>query len=553
MGGAVDPAEIWTFAALVTLLVFIGFAAARWRRPHRPLTLEDWGVGGRAFGNWVPWFLLGGSMYTAYTYIAVPALTYGAGAIGFFAIPFAVITTPMVYLISTRMWSVSHAHGFVTSSEFVRARFGSRGLGALVAVIGLAATMPYIAVQLIALQALLKTIGVAGDWPLVIAMTVTSICTFQSGLRAPALLSIVKEVLLVWLVLALIVLIAAAGGLDRAFSEAQARFTADSSPATSLLLPPGGGLNYLTLIIGSALAIFAYPHAVTAILAAKDRATIKRNAAFLPLYCLVLGLLALLGFVAIGAGVRPVGGDLNTITPRLFHDLFPAWYAGFGYTVIAVSAVIPAAVMSIAAANLFTRSIYRAYLRPRASGREEAMVSRYVSLLAKFGALGCIVFLSPAFSVELQLIGGVVVLQAIPAAVLGLWTAWFHRWALVVGLFAGLGSGLLLLYQIPQRAPDGRIVKAHFGGSSLPLAELGLSTNAAIYVGVVALGVNLLVTVVVTLVLQQLRVPPGVDATRPSDYEADAGDAGVARLDSLVDGLPQVTDTVPKHRSMARR
>ena len=428
MGGAVDPPEIWTFAVLFTLLLLLGFFAARWRRPQRPHTLEEWGVGGRAFGNWVTWFLLGGSMYTAYTYVAVPALTYGAGAIGFFAVPFAIITTPLVYLVSTRVWSVSHAHGFVTASEFVRARFGSRGLGALVAIVGLAATMPYIAVQLVALQALLKTIGIIGDWPLLMAMALTSICTFQSGLRAPALLSIAKEVLLTWLVLSLLVLIAAGGGLRRAFDTAQARFANDASPATGLLLPEGGGqLNYLTLIIGSALAIFAYPHAVTAILAARDRATIKRNAAALPLYCLILGLLALLGFVAIGAGVRPVGGDLNTVTPRLFHELFPAWYAGFGYTVIAISAVVPAAVMSIAAANLFTRSIYRAYFRPRATAREEATVSRYASLLVKFGALGCILLLNPQLSIELQLIGGVVILQAIPAAMIGLWTAWFHR------------------------------------------------------------------------------------------------------------------------------
>jgi len=546
-GGAVDPAEIWTFAVLITLLLLLGFVAARWRRPQRPLTLEEWGVGGRAFGNWVTWFLLGGSMYTAYTYVAVPALTYGAGAIGFFAIPFAIITTPLVYLVSTRVWSVSHAHGFVTASEFVRARFGSRGLGALVAIVSLAATMPYIAVQLVALQALLKTIGITGDWPLVMAMVVTALCTFQSGLRAPALLSIAKEVLLTWLVLSLLVLIAAGGGLRRGFDAAQTRFTNDASPTTGLLLPEGGELNYLTLIVGSALAIFVYPHAVTAILAARDRATIKRNAAALPLYCLILGLLALLGFVAIGTSVRPVGGDLNTVTPKLFHELFPPWYAGFGYTVIAVSAVIPAAVMSIAAANLFTRSIYRAYLRPRATEREEARVSRYTSLLVKFGALGCIVLLSPQFSIELQLIGGVVILQAIPAAMIGLWTAWFHRWALVAGLLTGLAAGLWLLYQLPQRAPDGRIIKAHFGSSSLPLAELELPTKAAVYVGVVALVVNLLVVVAATILLRSLRVPSGVDRTRPADYLADADDPALPRLDQLVDGLPH------RHRGVHAR
>ncbi len=102
--------------------------ASRWRRPKTLDTLEEWGVGGRAFGNWVTWFLIGGASYTAYTFIAIPAYAWGYGAIGFYAVPFALITTPLVYLVSTRFWSVAHAHGFVTSAEFTRARFGSRPL-----------------------------------------------------------------------------------------------------------------------------------------------------------------------------------------------------------------------------------------------------------------------------------------------------------------------------------------------------------------------------------------------------------------------------------------
>lgn len=528
--------EIGVFAVLLGAMLILGFAAARWRRPTSLHSLEEWGVGGRAFGNWVTWFLLGGSMYTAYTYIAVPALVYGVGAAGFFAVPFAIITAPMAYVISTRTWSVSHAHGFVTSAEFARARFGSRGLAALVAVTGITATLPYIAVQLVALQAMFKTLGVTGEWPLLVAVALASLCTFRSGLRAPALLSIAKDVLLLWLVLALVLLVAMSGGWVAAFRGAGERFAADPSPASSLLLPAGGWIGYLTLVAGSALAIFAYPHALTGILAARDRATVQRNAAALPVYCLALGLVAMLGFFAIGQGVRPVGGDLNTVVPQLFHEVFPAWCAGIAYAAVGVAALIPAAVMSIAAANLFTRSIYREYLRPQATPQEEARVSRWVSLLAKFGALAFIMLLNPEFSIELQLIGGVIVLQTVPAVVLGLWTAWFHRWALAAGLLAGLGSGLLMMYAIPQRAADGRIVKAHFGGSNLPLSQLGFDTRGAVYAGLLALAVNLVVVVAVTIVLRALCVPPGVDTTHPDDYTADAIASAPRHSDILIDG-----------------
>src|SRR6202041_3659647 len=88
-----------------------GFWAARWRRPMAGMhSLEEWGLAGRSFGTWVTWFLMGGDLYTAYTVIAVPAALYGAGAMGFFAIPYGVITYPYMMLVLPRLWTVCHRH-----------------------------------------------------------------------------------------------------------------------------------------------------------------------------------------------------------------------------------------------------------------------------------------------------------------------------------------------------------------------------------------------------------------------------------------------------------
>src|SRR5262249_52984876 len=157
----------------------------------------------------------------------------------------------------------------------------------------------------------------------------------------------------VWVVLAAVLVVAMSGGWGAAFDLSAARFKATPSPADGLILGVNGQLGYLTLIIGSALAIFAYPHALTAVLAAKDRATIRRNATAMPIYALALAVMAMLGFFAISQGVVPLGsnlakdvtGDLNTIAPELFHVLFPPWSAGIAYAAIAVAALIPAAVM----------------------------------------------------------------------------------------------------------------------------------------------------------------------------------------------------------------
>jgi SSS family solute:Na+ symporter len=526
-------AETAVFGALMVILLLAGFGAARWRRPNDIHTLEEWGVGGRAFGNWTTWFLLGGSMFSAYTFVAVPALTYGVGAMGYFAVAFSIVTTPLFFLIATRAWSVSHRHGFLSPGEFAAARFGSPALGAAVAVTGIVATLPYVAVQLASLQAVLRTAGITGEWPLLVGVGVLSLTTFRSGLRAPALLSIAKDVLLLWVMLAALLMVAMSGGWGEAFARAGDRFAATRSPGDGLLLGAGAQFPFITLIIGSALAIFAYPHAMTTMLAAKDRSTVRRNAAALPVYCLALGLMAMLGFFAVSEGVRPLDGDLNTVIPRMFQQLFPSWSAGIAFAGLGVAALIPAAVMSIAAANAFTRSIYRAYLRPTASPAEEARVSRWTSLAVKFGAVAVVLLLDPAFSVDLQLIGGVIILQTIPAGFLGLLTNWFHRWALAAGLGTGLAVGVAMLYRVPQVGPTGAVVKAHFGGAIETVGGVG------VYVGLLALLVNLIVAVAATVLLRLVRAPDGRDATRRDDYVADLDDPTMQRLDDLLDGLPR--------------
>jgi SSS family solute:Na+ symporter len=529
--------EVGVFLALMTVVVLVGFGAARWRRPADPYDIEEWSVGGRAFGNWTIWFLLGGSMYSAYTFIAVPALTYGVGAIGWFAVPFAIVTTPLTFYFTTRAWSVARRHGFLTHSEFAAARFGSPSLGALVAVTGILATIPYVAVQLISLQAVLRTIGFGGEWPLLAAVTLVSVCTFRSGLRAPALLSVVKDVLLGWMLLTAVLMVAMYGGWSSAFRIAAHRFAASPNPADGLLLPETGHLGFLTLVIGSALAIFAYPHALVGMLAAKDRDTVRRNAAALPVYCTALAVMAMLGFFALARGVTPADGDLNTVVPRMIHEYFPAWSAGIAYAALSIAALIPAAVMSIAAANTFTRSLYRTYLRPGASPAAEAWTSRWMSLFVKFGAAALILAVDPAFSVDLQLIGGVLILQTIPAVFIGLLTGWFHRAALTAGLLSGLAVGLVLMWDIPRLDATGRVVAEHFGGASWSLGD-----GRTIYVGVVALAVNLLVTVALTLLLRAAGAADGRDLTRPDDYLADAGDPYLKRLDELIDGLPTAAE-----------
>src|SRR5208282_5245989 len=120
-------------------------------------------------------------------------------------------------------------------------------------------------------------------------------------------------------------------------------------------------------------AAFMYPHTLTGIFASKSADTIRKNAILLPAYTLLLGLIALLGYMAYAANIKV--SSPNDVVPTLFKVLFPSWFAGFSFSAIAIGALVPAAVMSIGAANLFTRNIWKPLLKPDITPAQEATVA----------------------------------------------------------------------------------------------------------------------------------------------------------------------------------
>ena len=541
--------ELVVFIILFVGVAVMGFLASRWKAGDTMDHLDEWGLGGRKFGGWITWFLVGGDLYTAYTFIAVPALVYGAGALGFYALPYTVVLYPIVFLPVLRLWSVSRAHGYVTPADFVRNRYSSSVLALLVAITGIVATMPYIALQLVGLESVLRTMGIngsgfAGHLPIFIAFLVLALYTYQSGLRAPALIAFVKDGLIYIVILvAVFYLPSKLGGWSHIFDVAQAKLTTPSpttgKPAGSIFLTHTNQLQYATLALGSALALFLYPHSATGILASKSRDTIKKNMIALPAYSFLLGLLALLGYVAIAAGTKPVvnnstgKADTNTLVPALFDGQFPHWFAGVAFAAIGIGALVPAAIMSIAAANLWTRNIYKEYIAKDATPKQEARQAKWASLVVKFGAVAFIFFINPQFSIDLQLIGGVIILQTLPAVAIALYTRWLHGPAVIAGWVVGMAWGLYLLWTIPN-ASTGR---AHFGGSALALGKLSIfgwhpfgTSVTQIYVGIVALVANLVVAVIVTLVLRATHYRPAPDRTAAADYHVDDGDPGLRKV-----------------------
>jgi SSS family solute:Na+ symporter len=522
-----------TFAIVVVLFLLVtgvGFAAARWRRAEDMLHLNEWGLGGRGFGTFIGWFLIGGDLYTAYTFIAVPSAVFLSGAVtGFFAVSYTIMVFPIALIFMPRLWSVSRVHNYVTPADFIRGRYGSRGLSLATALTGILALMPYIALQLVGIQAVLTVMGVGTssnntfikDLPLIIAFLVLAIFTALSGLRAPALIAFVKDILIYAMILVAVFYIPTrVGGWGNIFGVGKAHM-AQINPTTGkpagvfIPITANSQLAFATLALGSACALFCYPHAITGTLSTKRRMVIKRNMALLPAYSVVLALIALLGYMALAdkttaANVKGPGkGNAQLAVPYLFQHMFPSWFAGIAFSAVVIGALVPAAIMSIAAANLFTRNIFKEFFKPDASPRLETRVSQWASMVVKIGALLFAIELPKTFSINLQLLGGIWILQTFPALVIGLFTRWFHRWALLAGWVTGMIFGTIAAYKTSTPTTS------HWASST------HIEFGHTVYIGLSAVILNIVVSFVLTLILKAVRVPEGADETLPHQYTSD--------------------------------
>jgi solute:Na+ symporter, SSS family len=356
------------------------------------------------------------------------------------------------------------------------------------------------------------------------------------------LIAFVKDTLIYIVIVVAIIYVGAKIGFGPMFESAKTKMTTvKNNKPTGVFIPSKQAYwAYATLAFGSAMALFMYPHAITAVLSARSRRVIRRNTAILPTYSLMLGLLALLGFAAIAKKTSVFGQDgfanAQLAVPHFFDQVFPDWFAGVAFAAIAIGALVPAAIMSIAAANLFTRNVYREFIRPDAPPAEEARVSKIASLVVKFGALLFVLEMDRQNAINLQLLGGVWILQTGLTIVAGLYTRWFHRWALLLGWASAMVYGTVTAYR--QKVPNAKIKLVdgepvttvhgmrHFGSS---IADFPF-TNTKVYIAASALVINVVVALVLTVIFRAIKAPEGTDGTEPEDYRSDVASKQVRQF-----------------------
>jgi solute:Na+ symporter, SSS family len=231
---------------------------------------------------------------------------------------------------------------------------------------------------------------------------------------------------------------------------------------------------------------------VTGLLSSSSRHVIRRNAVALPAYSFALGLIALLGTMAVASGVKAMpqyAQGFKTFgnqfaVPALFLEMFPSWFVGIAFAAIAIGALVPAAIMSIACANLFTRNLYKEFMRPDCTEAEEARMAKIVSLVVKVGAVVFIIAIPQEYAIQLQLLGGIWIIQLLPPIVLGLYARSFNPTALLLGWIAGTAIGTYMA------AAQG------FTSSVYPLALFGVTIPG--YAALYSVVINFLVAALMT-------------------------------------------------------
>jgi SSS family solute:Na+ symporter len=480
----VGLSTIIPFVGLFVLFIFLGFYGKYWRRDNLNDT-HEWSLAGRKLGTTLVFFLIGADIYTAYAFVALPSGVFAKGS--FYFLTYAAVAFGVALVTMPRLLASSKEKGYITASDFIKGRFGSTTLGILIAITGIVSLLPYIALQIVGMQSVLIVMlsgttnpQIVEEIALVVAFAVLAAFTYTSGLRGAALTAVLKDIL-VWLtVIALIIVVPLSidGGLSTAFKNVKPSY---------LTVPDSLVTGYVTIMLGSALALYLYPHAINGVLSSESVHKLTRSTALLPLYAIGLAIMGLMGILVYA--VPPAMNFLShfpessrgiLVVPSLILYSMPPWFTGIALLGIFIGGLVPAAIMAISQANLLTRNIIKE-IRPNMSATSEIRITKISSTVFKFVALGFVFVVPATYAISLQLLGVILIIQILPAVFFGLYVKSLRKGPLIAGLIVGIVSGILMVEYTN-----------HFGALTSSLFNIPIF--GSLYVAVVALAFNLIIS-----------------------------------------------------------
>lgn len=458
--------DLVVFFILIGIVIVVSFLGAKWRKADMT-KISEWSIGGRRFGTIVVWFLMGGDIYTAYSLVSIPGGAFGSthGLI-LYATVYGAISYPFLYFVAPRLYLIAKNHGLITGGDYVKMRFNSPLLALLVALTGVLAMLPYIALQVVGIRYVLEAMNFPVVASFIIAFAIVAAFTIVAGLRGPALGAIIKDVLL-WVVILVVLIV-----LWIKFSGFSLVFSSLSAQNINVLVPNNLMIGFITLGFGNGVAWLLFPNLLTGIFGSKDARTIKKNSIFLPVYQIWLLFLAIFGLVALSQGLVP-SGTSSLAFPNVLSTYFNSSFVVVAFAGIIIGSMVPASLQALSAANLITRNIYLQYVNQKATERQQVFVGRVFVVVMVIASL--IFAITPAASgliFYLLTMSYAWLLQTLPAIILSMYWRKLDKYSVGIGWVAGVAVVTWGLYTVD------------FASSLLPSFHY-------MYVGILGLMVNL--------------------------------------------------------------
>ena len=430
-----------TALTIIFVIVAAGSATGFYAGGRRKMDLEQWTVAGRGFGLVFVWLLMAGEVYTTFAFLGAAGWAYSRGGPTFYILAYLVLGYVLSFYFLPQLWEVGRKYGMQTEPDFFLKRFENKYLAGFVAVIGFIFIIPYVQLQLVGLGIIVEVASfhsISRTAGVVIAVLLVAAFVLAKGVRAVAWISVLKDFLML--------LVAAVIGIGipyKFFGGVSPMFAALVQSHPAHLVMPGatramGHAWYVSTVLLTSCGFYMWPHTLGSAFTARSADTLRRNAVLMPLYSITLPLIFFVGFSALLVVPGLANGDLSLLT--VVRQAFPPWFLGVVGGAGALTAMVPAALLILTSAALFSKNFFRPVFAPSMTENQVTKLARIMVMAISAAALYFAVFKS-ATLVSLLLLGYAGVTQFFPGVILGL----YWRRVTAAGVFMGMTIGVVMV------------------------------------------------------------------------------------------------------------
>ncbi len=353
---------------ILALACLLGIRA----RKGKNMDMEGWAVGGRSFGPIVVFFLLAGEMFTTFTFLGASGMAYGVGMPAVYA--FNCFYFVIAYWLLPPIWKYAKKNNVISQSDFYVKKYDSVGLGVVVALIGVIASVSYLVMQFVGLGIIVSSSSygaISSGLAVVISGLIVAIYVTVSGMHGSAWTAIMKDIL----TLGVIVFMGFYFPIHY-YGGFKPMFQAIERAHPEMLLFPAEGLSitwFITTTIMLALGFYLFPHMQSGVFSSKSAKALRWNAASMPLYQLIIVFSIIIGFSAI---IQVPGlDDADMSLFKLAQASFPPWFVGMIGAAGALAALVPSSIVLLSSATLLSKNIYKVW-KPETTDKQINNLSR---------------------------------------------------------------------------------------------------------------------------------------------------------------------------------